>query len=162
MPKLFRLAEDGRVLDDLFAGITINTPSLLCVEDFLDALRWAEATGGLKALQARADANAAVLYDWIASTPWIANLAVDPKTRSNTSVCLRFTDIRGGAAEERRIADRMVALLAAEGAAHDLGAYRTAPPGLRIWCGVTVEKSDLQALTPWLDWAYAQARAGAD
>ena len=96
------------------------------------------------------------------ATPWIANLAVDPKTRSNTSVCLRFTDIRGGAAEERSIADRMVALLAAEGVAHDLGAYRTAPPGLRIWCGVTVEKSDLQALTPWLDWAYAQARAGAD
>ena len=94
VPKLFRLAEDGRVLDDLFAGITINTPSLLCVEDFLDALRWGEAIGGLKALQARADANAAVLFDWIAATPWIANLAVDPKTRSNTSVCMRFTDDR--------------------------------------------------------------------
>ncbi len=148
------------MLDDLFAGVTINTPSMLCVEDYLDALRWGEAIGGLKALQARADANAAVLFDWIASTPWIANLAVDPKTRSNTSVCMRFTDVPGGTAEERRIADRMVALLAAEGAAHDVGAYRTAPPGLRVWCGVTVEKSDLQALTPWLDWAYAQARAG--
>jgi phosphoserine aminotransferase len=157
VPKLFRLAEDGRVLDDLFAGITINTPSLLCVEDFLDALRWGESVGGLKALQERADANAAVLFDWIAATPWIANLAVDPKTRSNTSVCMRLTEIAGGAPEERRVADRMVAMLAAEGTAYDLGAYRTAPPGLRVWCGVTVEKNDLQALTPWLDWAYAQA-----
>ena len=150
------------MLDDLFAGITINTPSLMCVEDYLDALRWGADIGGLRALQARADANAAVLYDWIASTPWIANLAVVPQTRSNTSVCMRFTDVPGAAAEERRIADRMVALLAGEGVAHDVGAYRTAPPGLRVWSGVTIEKSDLQALTPWLDWAYAQARASAD
>ena len=107
MPKLFRLAEDGRVLDDLFAGVTINTPSMLCVEDYLDALGWAESVGGLKPLQARADANAAVLFDWIARTPWIANLAADPATRSNTSVCLRFTDRDGGAGEHRRIADRM-------------------------------------------------------
>ena len=115
VPKLFRLAEHGRVLDDLFAGVTINTPSMLCVEDYLDALGWAERSGGLKSLQARADANAAVLLDWIARTPWIANLAADPATRSNTSVCLRFTDDRGGADEHCRIADRMVALLAAEG-----------------------------------------------
>ena len=147
------------MLEGMFAGVTINTPSMLCVEDYLDALHWAESIGGLKALQARADANAAVLFDWIARTPWIANLAVDPATRSNTSVCLRFTDVPGGAHEERRIADRMVAMLAAEGIAYDIGAYRSAPPGLRIWCGATIEKGDLQALTPWLDWAYAKARA---
>jgi phosphoserine aminotransferase len=159
VPKLFRLAENGRVLDGLFAGVTINTPSMLCVEDYLDALSWAEGIGGLKALQARADANAAVLFHWIARTPWIANLAVDPVTRSNTSVCLRFTDVPGGVHEERRIADRVVGMLAAEGVAYDIGAYRSASPGLRIWCGTTIEKSDLQALTPWLDWAYAKARA---
>jgi phosphoserine aminotransferase len=159
VPKLFRLAENGRVLEGLFAGVTINTPSMLCVEDYLDALHWAEGIGGLKALQARADANAAVLFDWIARTPWIANLAVDPATRSNTSVCLRFTDVPGGAHEERRISHGMVAMLAAEGIAYDIGPYRSASPGLRIWCGVTIEKGDLQALTPWLDWAYAKARA---
>jgi phosphoserine aminotransferase len=108
-------------------------------------------------LQARADANAVVLFDWIARTPWIANLAEDPATRSNTSVCLRFTDPRAG--EHRRIADRMVDLLACEGVAHDIGAYRTAPPGLRIWCGATIERADLEALTPWLDWAYGEATA---
>jgi phosphoserine aminotransferase len=159
VPKLFRLAENARVLDGLFAGVTINTPSMLCVEDYLDALHWAEGIGGLKALQARADANAAVLFDWIERTPWIANLAVDPVTRSNTSVCLRFTDVPGGVHGERRISDRMVAMLAAEGVAYDIGAYRSASPGLRVWCGTTIEKSDLQALTPWLDWAYAKARA---
>jgi phosphoserine aminotransferase len=159
VPKLFRLADNGRVLDGLFAGVTINTPSMLCVEDYLDALSWAEGIGGLKALQARADANAAVLFDWIARTPWIANLAVDPATRSNTSICLRFTDVPGGVHEEGRIADRMVATLAAEGVAYDIGAYRSALRGLRVWCGTTIEKSDLEALTPWLDWAYAKALA---
>jgi phosphoserine aminotransferase len=157
VPKLFRLAEHGQVLDDLFAGVTINTPSMLCVEDYLDALAWAESVGCLKSLQARADANAAVLFDWIARTPWIANLAADPATRSNTSVCLRFTDPQAG--EDRRIAGRMVDLLASEGVAHDIGAYRTAPPGLRIWCGATIERADLEALTPWLDWAYGEATA---
>jgi phosphoserine aminotransferase len=157
VPKLFRLAEHGRVLEGLFSGITINTPSMLCVEDYLDALGWAESVGGLKSLQVRADANAAVLFDWIARTPWIANLAADPATRSNTSVCLRFTDPRAG--EHPRIADRMVDLLAGEGVAHDIGAYRTAPPGLRIWCGTTIERADLEALTPWLDWAYGEATA---
>ncbi|MEO8421708.1 MAG: phosphoserine transaminase [Hyphomicrobium sp.] len=157
VPKLFRLADHGCVPDDLFAGVTINTPSMLCVEDYLDALGWAESVGGLKSLQARADANAGVLFDWIARTPWVANLAVDPATRSNTSVCLRFTEPR--ASEHRRIADRMVDLLAAEGVAYDIGAYRTAPPGLRVWCGTTIERADLEALTPWLDWAYREVTA---
>lgn len=115
--------------------------------------------GGLKALQARADANAAVLFAWIERTPWIANLAVDPATRSNTSVCLRFVDVAGVPKAERAIADHVVALLAAEGVAHDIGAYRAAPPGLRVWCGATIERRDLELLTPWLDWTYAEARA---
>jgi phosphoserine aminotransferase len=144
----------------VFSGVTINTPSMLCVEDYLDTLRWGEDIGGLEALQRRADANAAVIFDWIARTPWIANLAVDPATRSNTSVCLRFTQVAGGADVERKVADRMVELLAGEGVAYDIGAYRTARPGLRIWCGATIERADLDALTPWLDWAYAEAVAG--
>ncbi len=161
VPKLFRLAENRRVLDEIFTGVTINTPSMLCVEDYLDTLAWAERIGGLEALCARADANAAVLFDWIARTPWIANLAAVPATRSNTSVCLRLTAVPGGPAAERRIADRMVDRLASEGVAYDIGAYRTAPPGLRVWCGTTIEKSDLEALTPWLDWAHAEAHAAA-
>jgi phosphoserine aminotransferase len=159
VPKLFRLAENGRVLDEIFEGVTINTPSMMCVEDYLDALDWAVGIGGLKALQARADANAAMLFAWIERTPWIANLAVDPATRSNTSVCLRFVDVAGVPKAERAIADHVVALLAAEGVAHDIGAYRAAPPGLRVWCGATIERRDLELLTPWLDWAYAEARA---
>jgi phosphoserine aminotransferase len=159
IPKVFRLVEHGRVQDDIFEGVTINTPSMLCVEDYLDALAWAEGIGGLKALQARADANAAVLFDWIERTPWIANLAVDPATRSNTSVCLRFVDVAGVPNAERAISDHIVAQLAAEGVAHDIGAYRTAPPGLRVWCGATIERHDVEVLTGWLDWAYAQARS---
>jgi len=161
LPKLFRLTEDGRLMAEVFEGITINTPSMLCVEDYLDALRWAEEAGGLKGLCARADANAAVLHDWIARTSWVANLAVDPATRSNTSVCLRFADpalVRQGWAAEAEVADRIAALLDAEGVAKDIAAYRTAPPGLRIWCGATMERRDLQLLVPWLDWAYAEAR----
>ncbi len=158
IPKLFRLTENGRVLRELFAGVTINTPSLLCVEDYLDTLAWAEGIGGLDALHRRADANAGVLFDWIARTPWIDNLAVDPATRSNTSVCLRFTDVGGGAPEERRIAERIVTLLGEQGVAHDIGAYRGAPAGLRIWTGATIETSDIEALVPWLDWANAEAR----
>jgi phosphoserine aminotransferase len=137
--------------------VTINTPSMLCVEDYIDTLRWAQGIGGIEALQQRANANAAMLFDWIERTPWIANLAADPATRSNTSVCLRFTGLSGGPSVERHIADRMVAMLADEGVAYDVGAYRTAPPGLRIWTGSTVERDDLEALTPWLDWAYAEA-----
>jgi phosphoserine aminotransferase len=137
--------------------VTINTPSMLCVEDYIDTLRWAQGIGGIEALRQRANANAAVLFDWIDRTPWIANLAADPATRSNTSVCLRFTELAGGPSAARHIADRMVAMLADEGVAYDIGAYRTATPGLRIWTGSTVEHGDLEALTPWLDWAYAEA-----
>lgn len=154
VPKLFRLASDGRVDDGIFSGVTINTPSMLCVEDYLDTLRWARGIGGLKAMQQRVDANAATIFGWIERTTWIANLAVDPATRSNTSVCLRFTEVSGGSEAERRVADHMVSLLEHEGVALDIGAYRTAPPGLRIWTGATVERGDLGALIPWLDWAY--------
>jgi phosphoserine aminotransferase len=160
LPKLFRLTERGRLIAGLFEGETINTPSMLCVEDYLDALRWADSVGGLSGLCARADANVQVLFDWIARTPWIANLAVDPATRSNTSVCLRFADPRllaRGRAAEAEMAAYMVELLASEGVAYDIGSYRSAPPGLRIWCGATVETRDLQLLTPWLDWAYLKA-----
>jgi len=157
IPKLFRLVDGGRLDEALFAGETINTPSMVCVDDYLDALAWAQSLGGLAALRQRADANAAVLFDWIARTPWIANLAADPVTRSNTSVCMRFTEVAGGTPAERRIAERMTTLLADEGVAYDIGAYRTAPPGLRIWCGATVERADLEELVPWLDWAYSKA-----
>ena len=159
LPKLFRLTEDGRVLDGLFEGVTINTPSMLCVEDYLDALSWGERIGGLAALQARADANAGVLFDWIGRTPWIANLAVDPATRSNTSVCLRLAGpALAPSGQDAAIPRRVAALLDQEGVARDIAAYRTAPPGLRVWCGATVERRDLALLTPWLDWAYAEAR----
>jgi len=156
VPKLFRLAENGRVDEGIFEGVTINTPSMLCVEDYLDALQWATGIGGLGALRQRVDENAQVIFDWIARTPWIANLAVDPATRSNTSVCMRLSQVPGGEAAERQIAGRVATLLAEEGVAYDIGAYRTAPPGLRIWCGATIEKGDLQALVPWLDWAYGK------
>jgi len=161
LPKLFRLANGGHLMGEIFEGMTINTPSMLCVEDYLDALHWAETAGGLAGLRARADANAAVLFDWIARTPWIRNLAVDPATRSNTSVCMRFADPVVSALEpqdQARVAEGIVDLLALEGVANDIKAYRTAPPGLRVWCGATVEQGDLQRLTPWLDWSYAQAR----
>jgi phosphoserine aminotransferase len=162
LPKLFRLIEDGRLIAGIFEGLTINTPSMLCVEDYLDALQWADGIGGLAALRARADSNARMLFEWIERTPWIANLAADPATRSNTSVCLRFTDpalSSLGLKTEAQLAERIAALLESEGAANDIQSYRTAPPGLRIWCGATVERDDLRRLTPWLDWAYAQARA---
>ncbi len=162
LPKLFRLTEDGRLMTEIFEGVTINTPSMLCVEDYLDALQWAEGIGGLAGLRARADANAAVLYDWIERTPWVANLAAVPATRSNTSVCLRFAEpvlAAQGPAAGARFSGRITALLDKEGVAKDIGAYRTAPPGLRIWCGATVERRDLELLTPWLDWAYGAARA---
>ncbi|KAB2940056.1 MAG: phosphoserine transaminase [Hyphomicrobium sp.] len=159
MPKIFRMKKDGKLNAAIFAGETINTPSMLCVEDYLDTLAWAESIGGLTALHRRADDNAAVLFDWMARTPWITNLTIEPATRSNTSVCMRFTGVPGGPAEERRLAEHMVARLAEEGVAYDIGSYRTAPPGLRVWCGATVERSDLEALTAWLEWAYAEARA---
>lgn len=159
MPKIFRLKKDGKLIDGIFAGETINTPSMLAVEDYLDALAWARDQGGLNGLMARADANAQVLFDWIDATSWVANLANDPATYSNTSVCLRITDPRvaslnreGQAAFSRA----MAALLDAEDAAKDISFYRDAPPGLRIWTGATVETTDVAALLPWLDWAFEQ------
>jgi phosphoserine aminotransferase len=162
VPKLFRMAQDREVDDALFEGNTINTPSMLCVEDYIDALSWARSIGGLPALIARADANAAVVAAWIERTPWAENLVKDDAIRSNTALCLRFADpaVRQMPREQQAALQRRIeALLAEEGVAFDCGAYRTAPPGIRIWCGATVVKSDLEALTPWIDWAYAAALA---
>jgi phosphoserine aminotransferase len=158
MPKLFRMTKGGKVSTDIFEGATINTPSMLCVEDYLDALKWAASIGGLKELKRRADQNLGVLEDWVAKTPWIDFLAEDHAIRSNTSVCLRVVDprITSLAAEAQAdFAKRLAGLLEKEGVALDIGGYRDAPPGLRIWCGATVEADDLLALTPWLDWAFA-------
>jgi len=158
LPKIFRMTKGGKFMAEIFAGETINTPSMLCVEDYLDALAWAESLGGLAALHARADANAQVLHDWVARTAWIDNLAVDPATRSNTSVCLRIVDpaiVALGAEAQAAFAKAVASRLDAEGVAKDIGAYRDAPPGLRIWTGSTVEQADVAALTPWLDWAFA-------
>ncbi len=153
LPKIFRLTKGGKLIAGIFEGATINTPSMLCVEDYLKALDWAESVGDLAGLMARADANAKALWDFCDRAPWIANLATDPATRSNTSVCLKFTDdrISDGAAFAKSVAKR----LEAEGVALDIGAYRDAPPGLRIWCGATVETSDIEALIPWIEWAFA-------
>jgi phosphoserine aminotransferase len=162
LPKVFRLTKGGKFMAEVFEGETINTPSMLCVEDYLDALVWAERIGGSKALMARADANARVLLDWVKRTPWIANLAVDPATCSNTSVCLRIVDPAIAvlpAEAQAAFAKGIAAILDKEGVARDIGSYRDAPPGLRIWTGSTVEASDVEALTPWLDWAFADAKA---
>ncbi len=152
MPKIFRLTKGGKLIDGIFEGATINTPSMLAVEDYLVAMDWARAEGGLKGLMARADANAKTVWDFCDANDWIANLAEDPATRSNTSVCLKFTDdrIQDGAAFAKAVAKR----LEAEGVALDIGAYRDAPAGLRIWCGGTVEQSDVAAMLPWLEWAF--------
>ncbi|AZQ65785.1 phosphoserine transaminase [Silicimonas algicola] len=152
LPKIFRLTKGGKLIDGIFRGETINTPSMLCVEDYLFALDWAESVGGLEGLKARANANAQVLWDFCERTPWIENLAVTPEAWSNTSVCLKFTDdrIRDGAAFAKAVAKR----LEAEGVAYDAAYYRDAPPGLRIWCGATVETSDVEALVPWIEWAF--------
>ena len=152
LPKIFRMTKGGKLIEGIFEGATINTPSMLCVEDYLFALNWAREVGGLEGLRARADANARAIWDFCDSRDWIANLAEDPATRSNTSVCLKFTDdrITDGAAFAKAVAKR----LEAEGVALDIGAYRDAPAGLRIWCGATVETADIKALLPWIDWAY--------
>ncbi|MDI3338659.1 phosphoserine transaminase [Defluviimonas aestuarii] len=152
LPKIFRLTKGGKLIEGIFKGETINTPSMLCVEDYLVALKWAQSIGGRKALIARADANAKAVRDFIADKDWIADLAADPATASTTSVCLKFTDqrIADGATFAKAVAKR----LEAEGVALDAGAYRDAPPGLRIWCGSTVETSDIQALMPWIEWAF--------
>jgi len=162
LPKIFRMTKAGKLNDGIFVGETINTPSMLCVEDYIDALKWAQSVGGQKALVARADANAKAIADWVAQTPWIENLAVHPATRSNTSVCLKFTDaaitalpLDGQAAFAKSVAS----LLEKEGVAYDIAYYRDAPPGLRIWCGSTVETSDVKALAPWIEWAFAAAKA---
>jgi phosphoserine aminotransferase len=162
MPKLFRLTKGGKLNAEIFEGATINTPSMLCVEDYLDALKWAQSIGGLTELKARADANLQVLESWVARTPWVDFLAADPACRSNTSVCLKVVDPRIAALPAEGQADfakRLASLLEKEGVALDAGGYRDAPPGLRIWCGATVEADDLEALTPWLDWAFAALSA---
>jgi phosphoserine aminotransferase len=158
LPKLFRLTKDGKLQEGIFQGETINTPSMLCVEDALDGLLWAEREGGLHALIARSYANLAVLEAWVARTPWVEFLAVDAATRSNTSVCLVFTADWFQALDlpqQTATAKRMAGLLDAESVALDAAFYRDAPPGLRIWCGATVAASDVEALLPWLDWAFA-------
>jgi phosphoserine aminotransferase len=162
LPKIFRMTKGGKLIEGTFQGETINTPSMLCVEDYIDALEWAKSIGGQKGLIAKADANAKVLLDWVARTPWIANLAKDPATASNTSVCLVVADpdvVAKGPEAVAQVAKGITAALEKEGVALDIGAYRDAPPGLRIWCGATVEQSDLETLTPWLDWAFAQEKA---
>ena len=158
LPKLFRMTRGGKLNAELFAGSTINTPSMLCVQDYLDALDWVERVGGLAGTIARSNANASVIAEWVTRTPWVDFLARVPETRSNTSVCLKIVDpevmalpVEMGDALPRR----MAALLDRENAAKDIAAYRYAPPGLRIWTGATVEKSDIEALLPWLDWAFA-------
>ncbi|WP_425410116.1 phosphoserine transaminase [Hyphococcus sp.] len=162
LPKLFRLTKGGKLIDGIFEGATINTPSMLCVEDYIDALKWASGLGGLAALHARADRNAAALAAWVEQTPWIDFLCGDPALRSNTSVCLKITDADIAARDEtdqRAFVKSMEKLLEAEEAAFDIGGYRDAPPGLRIWCGATIDASDIEALGPWLDWAFAKAKA---
>jgi phosphoserine aminotransferase len=153
LPKIFRLTKGGELIDGIFRGETINTPSMLCVEDWLFALDWAERIGGLKALIARSTANAAALDNWVKDAAWIEHLARDPVIRSNTSVCLEFTD-RSDEDANRSRQKAIAQLLEREGAAYDIAAYRDAPPGLRIWCGATVETADIEALGPWLDWAW--------
>lgn len=161
MPKIFRLTKQGKLNEGIFRGETINTPSLLAVEDYLDALSWAKSIGGLEALFARCDTNAQAVGDWVEKTPWVDFLAKNPATRSNTSVCLTFS--AGSAAKDAEtqatLAKKMVAMIEQEGAGYDFGAYRDAPPGFRIWCGATVEASDVALLTQWLDWAYAEVCA---
>ena len=157
LPKIFRLTKNGKLIDGVFKGETINTPSMLCVEDWLFALDWAEKAGGLNALIARADANSAALDRWAQGADWIEHLAKDPAIRSNTSVCLQFAD-RSDEEANRARQKAIVTLLEQENAAFDIGAYRDAPPGLRVWCGATVDTADIEALGPWLDWAWEQTK----
>ena len=162
LPKLFRMTKGGKLIEALFEGETINTPSMLCVEDYLDALQWAKSIGGLRALMAQADANARLLARWVERTPWVEFLARDPRTRSNTSVCLKVVDpaiTALPAAAQAAFAKALATALEKEGVAYDIASYRDAPPGLRIWSGATVEDADLEALTAWLDWAFAFTKA---
>ncbi len=162
MPKIFRMTSGGKLTEGIFKGETINTPSMLCVEDYIDALKWAEGIGGLPALIARANASLAAIEKFVAASPYYAFLASEASFRSNTSVCLSFKDSAVAGRSPERVAEIAKAIadhLEKEGVALDAGAYRDAPPGLRIWCGATVETSDVAALMPWLDWAFAQVEA---
>ncbi len=162
LPKIFRMTKSGKIIAGIFEGETINTPSMLCVEDYLDALNWAKSVGGLDALVARADANAKVLADWKAKTPWIDFLAVDKAIRSNTSVCLKVVDpaITSLSADAQAdFSKKLVAMVEKEGAGYDFAHYRDAPAGLRIWCGATVDAADVALLTLWIDWAFAEMKA---
>jgi phosphoserine aminotransferase len=161
LPKIFRLTNNGKLIEGIFEGETINTPSMLCVEDYLDTLVWAKSLGGQKALVARSDANTKIIANWVARTPWVDFLAKDPAIRSNTSVCLKIVDPAVAALpSDARAAfvKNVGAALEKENVAYDVDAYRDAPPGLRIWCGATVETSDVEVLTQWLDWAFAKTR----
>jgi phosphoserine aminotransferase len=161
LPKIFRMTKGGKLIEGIFQGETINTPSMLCVEDYLDALEWAKSAGGLSALRARADGNTRVISEWVSRAKWIDFLASDPAIRSNTSVCLKVVDpaiTRLAADAQAAFVKGIAAALDKEGVAFDIDAYRDAPPGLRIWCGSTVERADVEALTLWLDWAYAKAK----
>jgi phosphoserine aminotransferase len=162
LPKIFRMTKGGKLNEEIFEGATINTPSMLCVEDYLDTLNWGKSIGGLDALIARADANAKAIAEWVAHTPWIEHLAADPAIRSNTSVCLKVVDpavLKLSADAQAKFVKGIAAALEKEGIAYDIDAYRDAPSGLRIWCGATVDRSDVEALTLWLDWAYGEAKA---
>ncbi|VTZ50152.1 Phosphoserine aminotransferase [Methylocella tundrae] len=162
LPKVFRLTSGGKLIEGIFEGETINTPSMLCVEDYVDALLWGKSIGGLPALIARADANTKALADWVERTPWVDFLASDPAIRSNTSVCLKVIDpaiAALGPDAQSRFSKSLASLLEKEKVAYDIGAYRDAPPGLRIWCGATIETSDIEALTPWLDYAFQKTKS---
>ena len=159
LPKIFRMVKGGKLEDGIFKGETINTPSMLCVEDALDGLNWAEQAGGVPALVARSEANLQLIADWVAKTSWVEFLADDAAARSCTSICLKIVDpwfLGLDDAGKADAAKRLSGMLEKAGAAYDIGAYRTAPPGIRIWGGATIEKADIEALLPWLDWAYAQ------
>jgi phosphoserine aminotransferase len=161
LPKIFQLTKGGKLIAGIFQGETINTPSMVCVEDALDGLAWAESIGGLPLLIARSQANLKTVEHWVAKSSWAAFLAADPATRSNTSICLKFADNAFNAlplADREKHAKAMVSMLEKAGAAYDINAYRDAPPGLRIWGGATVETSDIEALLPWLDWAYGEVK----
>ena len=163
MPKIFRMTNGGKLIEGIFVGDTINTPSMLCVEDYIDALQWSKSIGGLDGLVARADANTKAIADWAAKTDWVDFLAKSADIRSNTSVCLKVVDpavTALSADDQAAFVKSMVAALEKEGAAYDVDGYRDAPPGLRIWCGATVETADVATLTAWLDWAFANAKAG--
>jgi phosphoserine aminotransferase len=162
LPKIFRLTKGGKINEGIFVGETINTPSMLCVEDYLDTLNWAKSIGGVAATIARSDANAKAIAQWVAKTPWVGHLAKVEATRSNTSVCLVVNDpavTRLSLDAQAAFAKSLAGLLEKEGVAYDIAFYRDAPPGLRIWCGATVETSDVEALLPWLDWAFAETKA---